>query len=79
MMNIKGAGEAMAGDMHDAAMKLGAAGMMLASASNAVHKHAARLTQHGRNRSERPLRRRACRMRPSPRAAAGIPGAKERS
>jgi hypothetical protein len=41
MMNIKGAGEAMADDIYDAAMKLGAAEMMLASASNAVHKHAA--------------------------------------
>jgi hypothetical protein len=45
MMNIKGAGEAMADDMYDAAMKLGAAEMMLASASNAVHKHAAQLTE----------------------------------
>lgn len=40
MLNIKGASEAMADDMHDAAMRLGAAAMMLASASNAVHKHA---------------------------------------
>jgi hypothetical protein len=31
----------MAHDMHDAAMRLGAAEMMLASASYAVHKHAA--------------------------------------
>lgn len=29
--------------MHDAAMRLGAAEMMLASASNVVHKHAAAL------------------------------------
>jgi hypothetical protein len=40
VLNIKGAGEAMAHDMHDAAMRLGAAEMMLASASHAVHKHA---------------------------------------
>jgi hypothetical protein len=40
MMNIKGAAEAMADDMHDAAMRLGAAEMMLASASNAVYRHA---------------------------------------
>lgn len=40
MLNIKGASEAMADDMHDAAMRLGAAAMMLASASNAVHKRA---------------------------------------
>ena len=32
MQNIKGAGEAMAEDMHEAAMRLGAAEMMLASA-----------------------------------------------
>lgn len=38
MMHIQGAREAMADDMHDAAMKLGAAGMMLASASNAVYR-----------------------------------------
>ena len=40
MQNIKGASEAMAHDMHDAAMRLGAAEMMLASASHMVHKHA---------------------------------------
>lgn len=40
MLNIKGAGEVMAHDMHDAAMRLGAAQMMLASASHAVHQHA---------------------------------------
>jgi hypothetical protein len=45
MMNIKGASEVMADDMLDAAMRLGAAEMMLASASHAVHKHAAQLTQ----------------------------------
>ena len=45
MQNIKGASEAMADDMYDAAMRLGAAEMMLASASYAVHKHAAQLTQ----------------------------------
>jgi hypothetical protein len=44
MVNIKGASEAMADDMQDAAMKLGSAAMMLASASNAVHKRAAQLT-----------------------------------
>jgi len=53
MMNIKGASEAMADDMHDAAMKLGAAGMMLASVGNAVHKHAAHPTLHGRDRTGR--------------------------
>jgi hypothetical protein len=40
MMNIKDATEAMADDMYDAAMRLGAAGMMLASASNAVYRRA---------------------------------------
>ena len=45
MMNIKGACEAMADDVHDAAMRLGAAEMMLASASHAVHKHAVQLRQ----------------------------------
>jgi hypothetical protein len=40
MLNIRGASEAMAHDMYDAAMKLGAAAMMLASASNAVYRHA---------------------------------------
>jgi hypothetical protein len=45
MQNIKHASEAMARDMHDAAMRLGAAEMMLASASHVVHKHAAALTQ----------------------------------
>jgi hypothetical protein len=40
MQNIKGAGEAMAHDMHDAAMRLGAAEMMLVSASHMVHEHA---------------------------------------
>jgi hypothetical protein len=40
MMNIKGATEAMADDMHDAAMRLGAAEMMLASASYAVYRRA---------------------------------------
>jgi hypothetical protein len=45
MGNITGASQAMADDMHEAAMMLGAAGMMLASASNAVHKRAAHLTQ----------------------------------
>lgn len=45
MLNIKDASEAMADDMHDAAMKLGAAAMMLASATNMVHKRAAQLGQ----------------------------------
>src|SRR5260370_24822207 len=44
MQHIKGASEAMAENMHDAAMRLGAAAMMLASASYAVHKRAAELT-----------------------------------
>jgi hypothetical protein len=41
MQHIAGAREAMAHDMYDAAMRLGAAEMMLASASYAVHRHAA--------------------------------------
>jgi hypothetical protein len=45
MQNIKDAGEAMAGDMHEAAMRLGAAEMMLASASYAVRRHAGQLAQ----------------------------------
>ena len=45
MLTIKAASETMADDMHDAAMKLGAAAMMLASATNMVHKRAAELTQ----------------------------------
>jgi hypothetical protein len=45
MLNIRGASDAMADDMHDAALKLGAAEMMLASASDAVHKHAAQPPQ----------------------------------
>jgi hypothetical protein len=45
MQNIKGASEVMEDDMHDAAMKLGAAAMMLASASHAVYRHAVQLTQ----------------------------------
>jgi len=43
--HIQAGREAMAHDMHDAAMRLGAAEMMLASASHAVHKHAAALPQ----------------------------------
>ena len=43
MLTIRGATEAMANDMRDAAMRLGAAGMMLASASNAVYRRAAQL------------------------------------
>jgi hypothetical protein len=45
MLNIKDAHRAMPDDMHGAAMRLGAAAMMLASASHAVHKRAAELTQ----------------------------------
>jgi hypothetical protein len=41
VLNINGAGEAMADDMHNAAMKLGAAAMMLASANNMLHNRAA--------------------------------------
>ena len=40
---IEAGREAMAHDMYDAAMRLGAAEMMLASARYAVHKHAAAL------------------------------------
>jgi hypothetical protein len=45
MLTIEGANKVMADDMNDAAMKLGAAAMMLASASHAVHRHAAQLPQ----------------------------------
>lgn len=45
MRNIKDAGEAMAGDMDGAAMRLGTAAMMLASATHAVHRRAAEQTQ----------------------------------
>ena len=45
MQTIQAGREAMAHDMRDAAMRLGAAEMMLASASYAVHKHAAGLPQ----------------------------------
>ena len=45
MAHIRGASEAMAHDMYDAAMKLGAAAMMLASAGNVVYKRAFQLTQ----------------------------------
>jgi hypothetical protein len=45
MQHIKGAGEAMAEDMHEAAMRLGAAEMMLASASYAVRKRASQPTR----------------------------------
>jgi hypothetical protein len=44
MLNIRDAREAMANDMLDAAMKLGTAAMMLASASNVVYQHAFQLT-----------------------------------
>jgi hypothetical protein len=43
MLTIKDAGETMADDMHGAAMRLGAAAMMLASASHAVNRRAAEL------------------------------------
>jgi hypothetical protein len=43
MVTIRRASEAMPDDMLDAAMKLGAASMMLASASYAVYKRAAQL------------------------------------
>lgn len=45
MSNVAGAREVMATDMQDAAMKLGTAEMMLASANNAVRKQAAQLRQ----------------------------------
>ena len=45
MLTIEGANKVMADDMNDAAMKLGAAAMMLASASHAAHRHAAQLPQ----------------------------------
>jgi hypothetical protein len=43
MLTIREAGETMADDMHGAAMRLGAAAMMLASASHAVNRRAAEL------------------------------------
>ncbi len=45
MLNIEGATDAMASDMNDAALKLGTAAMMLASASHAIQRHAAQLPQ----------------------------------
>jgi hypothetical protein len=45
MQTIEAGRQAMAHDMYDAAMRLGAAEMMLASASHAVRKHAAALPQ----------------------------------
>ena len=45
LQTIEAGREAMAHDMYDAAMRLGAAEMMLASASHAVHRHAAALAQ----------------------------------
>jgi hypothetical protein len=51
MLNIKGASEVMADDMNDAAMRLGAATMMLASAHNAVYRHVAQVTQAQREPS----------------------------
>jgi hypothetical protein len=45
MLSIDAARKAMADDMNDAAMKLGAAAMMLASASHAVYKQAGQRPQ----------------------------------
>jgi hypothetical protein len=45
LQTIQAGREAMEHDMHDAAMRLGAAEMMLASASYAVRRHAAALPQ----------------------------------
>jgi hypothetical protein len=45
MQTIKDAGEAMAENMYEAAMRLGTAEMMLASASYAVRRHAGQLAQ----------------------------------
>src|SRR5262249_8820217 len=45
MGNIKQSSEVMAADMQEAAMRLGTAEMMLASASYAVHNRAGQLTQ----------------------------------
>ena len=45
MLSIDGARKAMPADMNDAAMKLGAAAMMLASASHAVYKQAGQRPQ----------------------------------
>jgi hypothetical protein len=42
---MKCASKAMADNMHDAAMRLGTAAMMLASASNAVHRRVAQRAQ----------------------------------
>jgi len=45
MQSIKDASSAMADDIHEAAMRLSTAEMMLASASYAVRRHASQLTQ----------------------------------
>ena len=45
MQTVKSASKAMADNMHDAAMRLGTAAMMLASASNAVHRRVAQGAQ----------------------------------
>ena len=45
MRNIRDAGEAMAGDMQEAAMRLGTAEMMLASASYALRRQAGQLAR----------------------------------
>jgi hypothetical protein len=52
MQHIKDASEAMAHDMLDAAMRLGAAEMMLASANYAVRRHAAAQVQRGDGRGD---------------------------
>jgi hypothetical protein len=45
MQTMKSASKAMADNMHDVAMRLGTAAMMLASASNAVHRRVAQRAQ----------------------------------
>lgn len=45
IQTMKSASKAMADNMHDAAMRLGTAAMMLASASNAVHRRVAQRAQ----------------------------------
>jgi len=57
MLTIRGATEAMAGDMLDAAMRLGAAEMMLASARHAVHKRVALVPQTRLDTGEEPAGR----------------------
>ena len=64
MQTIEAGREAMARDMYDAAMRLGAAEMMLASASHAVHKHAAALRKYRGNRA--PPQSKAAKARKAP-------------